>query len=320
MIRLSSFIGLFLLFFYILLIVLGVQKYLIWSQITDLIDGLTHTERWELIFELIDSSHPHALRIFLVNIIYDMADLLPLSLEKVFSIVVILCIYFTYKINAYIGAKSFVSNMLVLFFFFILVLLMNGRIAFAIFGNTLILYALFKRHYVGESSFLIFFFYILLGVLFCSVSSGTTFVAIGFILCFYLIQLLLYFPKINTKIVLYFTLFIALLLFGIKDILLVYFYKNLAYYDGSLYNMLSHGVGKYLTSYYLIILPFLLVIVVFVWRYFKKYPLLILPGSLVVSAVFIGLFGLSSLVSGVSGFMLLLLIYVKTNNTEQSYS
>lgn len=315
-IKLELIIGNVFLLFYILFVVIGSINYQMLPQVTVILDSVPTVDIFSVVEDMFLNLHPHALRTLLMLPIYFLSDILPLDTDVVFGIFIVLCIYASSQLVIYMGMASFIVNLVVLCFFFALLLAMNGRIAFAIWGNTLILYALFKRHYIGEGSILKFLFLIMLGLLFCSVSSGTTFVAIVFLVCFYLVHLLLSFPKINKKILLSFCLVITLLLWHGKDMLTVYLYKNLTYYDGSVYNMLSHGVGKYTSPYFLIVVPLLLVLAFLMLRLFKRYSLLILPSSLVASSILVGLFGFSSLVSGVSGFVLLPLLYVKKNNTK----
>lgn len=303
-----------------LLVVVGIQEYYVWSQITDLYRGLDYVERWELFLNLILGLHPHALRAFLLLPIYLISDISSVDLDIVFGIFVVLNVYVAYRIVVYISAVSFFINLLILCCFFTLLLFMNGRISFAIFGNAIILYALFKNHYLEIKGGSKFAFLVFLGLLCCSVSSGTIFVAIGFLFCFYALRLLLSFPKADKKTIFYFVLMIILVVFFGMDMLMVYIYKNLAYYDDSFYKMLSHGAGKYISPYFLIFVPILLVGFYLIIGLLKKHPLLVLPSALVFSSLVVGLFGFSSLVSGISGFILLILLYVKKNHTKQYYS
>ena len=88
--------------------------------------------------------------------------------------------------------------------------------------------------------------------------------------------------------------------------------KNLNYYDGSIINMLSHGAGRYLIDYFYISFPIFAILLLslpIVILYLKKYIFLILPLSMIFSSLVVGLFGFSSLVSGVSAYVIFIYMY-----------
>ncbi|MGY0399595.1 MAG: hypothetical protein ACWIPH_06600, partial [Ostreibacterium sp.] len=168
-IKKQSIIGFLVAILYCFLVLNKILNYQMLPQVTAILDGISGSERFAVIEEMFYNLHPHALRAGLMLPVYMLSNVLDIDLNVIFGFFVVLNIYFSYRMVAYMGIRSSISNIVVLCFFFVLLLLMNGRIAFAIFGNTLILYTLFRRYYIGKGSLLIFLSLIVLGLLFCSV-------------------------------------------------------------------------------------------------------------------------------------------------------
>ena len=304
--------------FYILLVLLGYKEFTIWSQVGDYLFHIPSNEQFQTILQLFSERHPHAMRISLIYPIFQIADILNIDVKLVYSIIVLLLFIFIYFFILSMLKKMNIRyyTSLILFFLLFLSLFMHGRITFALFGNTLILYVLFTRTYFTYKMPTIkFILYILLALWFCSVSSGTLMVALGSIILFYFLFLLIELPYIQKR---YLFLFILLssLLISFSPIIIQLVDKNLNYYDGSFIHMLDHGIGKYLVKYYYIIVIFLFllpfILIKFI-NFLKYHTIFILPISMIITSSVIGLFGFSSLVSGLPAYILFLYMFLHKN-------
>ena len=132
-------------------------------------------------------------------------------------------------------------------------------------------------------------------------------------------QFLVKLPYVNKKILIGLILFIVLVL-SMSPIIMKVVDKNLAYFDGSILHMLSHGMGQYLLSYSYIIFPLLGLIMIFlptVILFLRKDKILILSLSMMLSSFIIGLFGFSSLVSGIPAYLLFFYIYPRKRKFQR---
>jgi hypothetical protein len=99
----------------------------------------------------------------------------------------------------------------------------------------------------------------------------------------------------------------------LSPMIVIFVNKNLNYYDGSIIHMLSHGVGRYLVDNFYILLPIvalLILLLPIIILYLRKYKFLILPLSMILSSLAVGLFGYSSLVSGVSAYLMFIYMII----------
>ncbi len=306
---------LFLLFIYAILIILGIKEFSIWQQITYYLSTDFDMNN-KVLLHLFEESHPHFLRILILYFIYQFSLLLSLDVNLVYSLVLLIFLYITYIfikniiIDIYGDVKY--SILTILLFYFLLSFFMNGRIIFAIFGNTLLLNAIFFNTYSIKNKINNFklIFMIVLSLIMTSVSSGTFMVCLLSILIFYFLTTVFSFPFIKKKIF-YVEIFIFMLIIFFMPLIIRFINKNLDFYDGSFFKMLEHGFGKYLEVYIYPILIFLFLLPFFLMfgyslLYNNKY--FVLPFSLIISSLFIGLFGYSSLFSGISGYILFVAI------------
>lgn len=300
---------------YFILILLEVKKFIIWGQITNVLVPNEMLNNYEIITNLIETNHPHILRILLIVPFYAISEYISIDLELFFSITLMMFIFILYYLHLKI-LNSIVSReklFFILLFFLGLSFLMHGRIMFSILGNTILLFLLYKSFYssykIGKFKFLVLF---IIALWFVSVSSGTFIVFLLTILIFYTIQALIKLPYISKELLFSFSMFLLLILL-ISPIIMVFVEKNLNYYDGSIVNMLSHGAGRYLIDYFYIVLPLLMLFILFLpifLRYLKKYRILILPASMIISSLVVGLFGFSSLVSGISAYIVFIYLFI----------
>lgn len=301
---------------YFILILLEVKKFIIWGQITNVLVPNEMLNNYEIITNLIETNHPHILRILLIVPFYAISEYISIDLELFFSITLMMFIFILYYLHLKI-LNSIVSRkklFFILLFFLGLSFLMHGRIMFSILGNTILLFLLYKSFYssykIGKFKFLVLF---IIALWFVSVSSGTFIVFLLTILIFYTIQALIKLPYISKELLFSFSMFLLLILLLISPIIMVFVEKNLNYYDDSIVNMLSHGAGRYLIDYFYIVLPLLMLFILFLpifLRYLKKYRILILPASMIISSLVVGLFGFSSLVSGISAYIVFIYLFI----------
>jgi len=305
-------IEIFLLLIYIFFILMGFKDFIIWSQITDhLTDGFISNN--ESLIHLYEINHPHLLRVFILYLIYQFSLFFSLDISLVYNLFIITILFGSYillkkvLIDFYSASKYFILIILITLFF--LSIFMNGRIAFAIFGNTLLLYSIYMKSFSLKNSIsnISFFILILISILFTSVSSGTFMVSIITLLIFYFTIMIIRFPMLKIKYI-YLQMYIFLLIILLTPLIVKFIHKNLQFFNGSIIEMLGHGFGRYLEEYYIlffILLFFMPFIVMILFVYLKKKMIYILPFSMILSSVSIGMFGILSFFSGITAFILL---------------
>ncbi len=310
---------LFILLTYLILILLEIKTFIIWEQITYYLTEDIYSNN-DVLLSLYKDSHPHLLRILLIYIIYQISIYFSLDVNMIYNIILVFLLFFTYIlikkiINDFFIARNTYKILVVLLFLFTLSNFMNGRIVFAIFGNTLLLYALYFKNYSIKKQIKNFRFILLVffSIIFTSVSSGTFMVCLTTIFLFYFLTFISKLPYIEKK---YFLtiFFINILIILFIPLIIKFINKNLEFYNGSIIEMLDHGFGKYIDIYIypfliiLIILPFIMIVV---YNYILSNYKIILPLSMILSSFLIGLFGYSSFVSGISGFILFFFMIYK---------
>lgn len=302
----------FLFLIYISFILIGLKDFTIWSQITDHLtdDFISNNER---IIHLYEINHPHLLRVFILYLIYQFSLFFNFDITLVYNLFVIIILHTSYillkkvLIDFYSDSKYFILIILITLFF--LSIFMNGRIVFAIFGNTLLLYAIYMKSYSLKNNIsnFSFFILILISILFTSVSSGTFMVSILTLLIFYFTIMIIHFPILKIKYI-YLQIYTFLVIILLTPLIVKFIDKNLQFFNGSIIEMLGHGFGRYLEEYYIlffILLFFMPFIIMLLFVYFRKEIIYILPFSMILSSTIIGMFGLLSFFSGISAFILL---------------
>ncbi|MDP0561675.1 MAG: hypothetical protein QS721_04820 [Candidatus Endonucleobacter sp. (ex Gigantidas childressi)] len=308
---------------YAMLIITGYREFIIWSQVGDLLFESSFHERSNTVLKLFADKSFHATRIALIYPIFQLSDILNINVLTLYSLTVLILLVLMYKIILSILRSYSVAHLafFILVFLLILSLFMHGRIVFAMFGNALILYVLFTRiHFPRKMNFMKLVIYLMIALWFCSVSSGTFTVAVGAIIIFCSLRMLIGWPYIQRRFLILFVVLIALLIL-MSPILLQMINKNLDYYDGSLISMLNHGFGKYVLDYFYVT-GVLLFIASFLFVKFicflKRNKEFILPLSMIIASLAIGLFGLSSLASGLPAYILFIYMYLNKNNLKVS--
>jgi hypothetical protein len=305
------FIEIFLFLVYIFFILLGFKDFIIWSQITDHLtfDYISNNEN---IIHLYEINHPHLLRVFILYLIYQFSLFFNLDINIIFNLVIISLLFISYtllkKIITDFNNDLKYSILVILLTLFLLSIFMNGRIVFAIFGNTLLLYSIYVKScsLKNNISTIHFFVLVLISILFTSVSSGTFMVSVLTLLIFYFTIIIIHLPKLKIKYI-YLQIYLILVLILLSPLIIKFINKNLKFFNGSIIEMLEHGFGRYFGEYYIlffILLFFIPFIVVFLFVYFRKKNFYILPFSMILSSTIIGMFGLLSFFSGISAFIL----------------
>ena len=135
------------------------------------------------------------------------------------------------------------------------------------------------------------------------------------IFLFYLFNIIVNLPKISKGNLNIIILISSIIIFFIP-LIFKFINKNLEFYNGSIIEMLDHGFGKY---FQMILYPSLIIvllspfIIVLIYYFIVKNKKVILPLAMIFSSFSIGLFGYTSLVSGISGFILLIFFIFNRN-------
>lgn len=301
-----------LLLFYMILIFLGIKEFIIWNQISVLMMDDNTNNRFDILINLYQSNHPHALRATLVYPILEFGRIFYISEKLFYSIVLVLLLFFSYKmIKKILNILLIKQTLPILIFLFLLSYFMNGRIIFAIFGNMLIVYAIFMNEW-NNSSIVKLIYLLFTGLFFITVSSGTFSVGLLTILLVYFLQFIIFFPRFKKKYLsIYFSLFGLFII--VVPFLIMWVEKNMNYYGGSFINMLNHGYGKFIVNNeYLLIGIFLifLLLIIIILIFLSKNSLYIIPFSQMIAAFIVGLFGYTSFFSGILGYILFFYFYL----------
>lgn len=210
----------------------------IWSQIiTD--------------FDQIDLISSHTIRIVFMNFLISIPKfLIGLSDIQSFNIICILCILINIKLLRDVVLKFNLTGLkqyLIIYLPLILGFFQNGRGVFLSLSISLLLYVTFIEN--NRLRELTFFF---ISFLFANFSSGVYF---GFILSY----TLLFFTQKNRFI---FKKIVGLVILILNiPLMIIYFNKNLTFYDGELIRLLEHGVLIFLPSSISILVPTLIIII-----------------------------------------------------------
>lgn len=195
---------LFLFFIYAILIILGIKEFSIWQQITYYLSNDFNGNN-ETLLSLFETNHPHFLRIFILYVIYQISLFFALDITFIYNLLLLFLLFFTYIFIKKIifDIFNFIDYKIlgVLFFYFLLSFFMNGRIIFAIFGNTLLLYGLYFNIYSINQKIMNFKLVIIVifSLLITSVSSGTFMVCLLTIFLFYFFIIVVRFPFLEKK-------------------------------------------------------------------------------------------------------------------------
>lgn len=283
-------------FFLLLLVLMDIKSFVLWDQVYD----LWYKDVNPLITFFI---HPHGPRYLLVWPVFYISSLLSISPNLFFSYVIV----FVFFISLVIFKKSLMINpffkvttphfLLSYFLFLFLILLMNGRLIFAILSTCIFLYL-----YFSKINLITTFILALVCLFLSSVSSGTFTVVLFWIFSYFI------FSRISkiTDFFYFLPLVLFMFLFS-KDYFILVLNKNLNYYGGGIdgvFNMLTHGLGRFLLidsiSIFLILFIFIItsliifLILVFSIKVISSNTIMLM--FLVVVSFLGGLFGFSTLV------------------------
>lgn len=280
---------------YAIVVFLGLKQYSIWTQITDVFNENTNVDS----IMLLNSFNAHTLRLLLMLPIIKIADSLSIDSDFLFSIVVFLNILGTSRNLIQIEAKidNKTPNYFFISFFMILIsLVMNGRTSFSFLGISIILKIIteFTRNSVSLFKLLT---HIIIGLILCSVSSGSFSVALLSVIIF---LSSLFFKKnvpFKNKLILF--ILIIVVSVPVVALMVIFVNKNLEFYDNSYINMLNHGAGKIFNNsiillVLLILAPIFFLIFISISRYYMKDIRVYLFLPFILSGILIGLFGFTS--------------------------
>lgn len=220
------------------------KQYSIWPQAAFLAG-----KEWEAIV-----AHPHALRYLLVSPALIVSEVLGVTANDAFTWYVFFMVVLTARIlgrTTVLMAGQGASGTggwpwLYLLVYGVISFFMNGRLAFAFLGLSVIMFAQ-VRYLVdpvsrATSTSILF----IVGLLFACVSSGTLAVATGAIVLFIFAITASRFPQLRVRDVRLGAIMFMFLIFPVGPYLAFFVRKNLGFYDGSLKNMFSHGYGEVL--------------------------------------------------------------------------
>ena len=256
-------IFLFALFIQVLFFYFNPNRFEIWDQINS---GISNFDSI-ITFEYFDS---HSIRIIVIYTVIFVGELF--SYSPVFSFNIFLNLLLLG--NVYLIQKIFSSFRFNIFEFIIVSFLpllicqfQNGRGIITSFAFLLLYYSL-SRYTRYSKDFLNFLYTFILSLTLLNVSSGSFMV--GIIATFaYLYRFRSlgnsHINKIN-KFSLFFLISSFIL---ISPLVIVYLSKNLEFYDGSMINMLSHGIWSILSSLNYILLLFSILIIIPVLLFIK---------------------------------------------------
>ena len=272
----------------------GLHKFQLWEQVTFLRGT---TPDFSNIFV-----QAHFLRYSLVYPIFIISDNFGVSADGVFNSFCFLMLFFIARncvnITSFYVRKNEVLIIIIFgLFFFLLSTLMNGRIIFALYGFSYLLFSIQRWESYNLQNFGLFL-RLFPALFLCSVSSGP------FLLCVVTLSLWSM-TSVNRQkrgMYIYFGGFLAV----ISPLILLFLLKNITFFGGGVYgalNMLNHGLGKIFYQLDLISLILFSLIIINIcflaaglFRYLKGYRLLFI---FIASSTFGGLFGYSTLSVGI---------------------
>ncbi len=233
---------------YLSIVALGIKQYSLWQQVLDL-DG-------ESAGQLITALHPHALRFLIVLPVFLLARNIGAPQDLVFSLfVTIVFVLSAYYLACAVSTAIWGDNRYrhryyagIFLPIALLSMAMNGRIAIAILGLSILVCAISTRIRSPRQSVLKFLFAMLVALLLMAVSSGTIMVGVLSMLFFCGIGVFAHWPKPTRSQ-------ISSLWVGIGAVvcfspfLLVSIDKNVSFFGGGLegaVNLINHGFGSLL--------------------------------------------------------------------------
>lgn len=217
------------------LVVFDLVGFKLWSQVTYLFD--TGFPLSKVL------SHPHGPRYLLTYPIFYLSSLIGVDVNVIFSILACFLISSIIYINLmscyffFDGTekKVLIVGFSVFSFYMLLSLSMNGRIIFAMLGASL-----FVNIALYKPSIFKFYIYSFISILLAAVSSGTITIVFAWFLSYYLF----FHTKSYVEKVLGYISVLSFI-YLISDFVILYINKNLDFFHGSFYKMMTHGLGSY---------------------------------------------------------------------------
>lgn len=224
----------------------GYWQFSLWGQVNDI-----YVQGWS-VPSLFQNWHPHALRYLIVYPIYFFADLWGIAPNMLFSwigmiMVIAIPVFLFYAVRIYGMSLCFAQIFCGIAgaIYFVLAMFMNGRMIFAHLGVAILLFAIIaSMQIVNRRMILLSALLIVIGALFCSVSTGVFAVAYSLLGVSLLYELFLIVKKQGQwlKVLLMMATLLMMtpwMLMGVN--------KNISFFGGGVegsVEMLAHGSGQ----------------------------------------------------------------------------
>ena len=243
------------LFFLLSFVFSGQLEFSPWSQVQFIYDNY-YTRQF---LDLINEQYPHLTRYLVVYPAYLLSDTLKIDINRIFSIYVLLNLFFTSLLwNKIMVLRKFniIENSFKTLLPLLLAFIINGRFSFAILGFALLVLNLVKR----DLNLKTFYFVDFLGILLVTVTSGTALA--GFLLFlignykflfrdinYHLSKTILGIFVKNKLVDFIYIFFISLLVFFYLGL---FIHRNILFYGGykfsTMSGLLSHGLGVFISN------------------------------------------------------------------------
>ncbi|WP_428260202.1 hypothetical protein [Gallibacter sp. Marseille-QA0791] len=202
----------------------------------------------------LQSGHIHAIRLLIAYPSYIMSQIFEIELNLAFGyycaiVFSMLYYYLTLLLELYGNMRKKIDNYVLLIFILLLCAVMNGRISFAFLGFAILLREMTACYCETKpNKWLNRYMKVIIGVVLSAVSSGTMVIAISFTIVMFIMRIIKYktLGKIHweaIRLLAICTIFSALLHRGMNYVLFM-INKNLTFFDGSVFKLLQHGLGR----------------------------------------------------------------------------
>ena len=285
---------------YFVFVVTGIKEFDIWNQITDIISEPSIGAFVSAVANMVLNKHAHLFRLILVFPVLLAAEVLSIDSNYLFSLVlwwlISMMSLMLMRLSSYVRQSSpaLWSPLLLIG----VSIFMNGRGVLGLFGITLIIYN-FYRNTEGLIGMKKFFFMILTGCFFCSVSSGVFSVSLCSVMLFFILKISRDFPvvkKMYLKLIGLFGLTLVALIPEMKKLI----QKNLDFYGGSFIEMINHGVGNVVSVSFVLTIAAILflvspIIFVKIRSLVRQHPVYLITFPAIFASSTIGVFGFLTL-------------------------
>ncbi len=238
----------YLSFLYLMLALLGIIQFELWSQVEYI-----HDNKLGIVELLEGGISAHFSRYILVMPLYFMSEFFEVDANYMYSILCTVMIIIVAKVLTQVYeqlgfSKGNYVEASILLFFIILSLMMNGRIVFALLAYSIIIREAFILLNSYEKKWMSSFLLICLSLWMSSVSSGTftiVYVFLLYLIIFLMTRVLITGKSSVNSLIVMCTY--TLVLFTFSILFFIFLEKNINYY-GSFWSMLEHGFGRFIAK------------------------------------------------------------------------